>query len=149
MQVSNLILGYYAAAAKAHNRNAISHAPSHQPQEKRDDLLNPKDSIMFSKAALEAAANPESAVEAENSGSHFNNEQFKNRENGLSSSSEQANAAFGQEQSGEMKARINWLTSRLSQLMNSSLPENVKAAKAGSLYGQISQLSARLVRMDV
>ena len=144
MQINKIILDYYAAAAQAHNRNAISHAVSPQAEEKRGDLLNPKDTVNFSAAAREAAANPAAVSATENNG----NNPFKEQGDSQNSNAN-AYTLSPETQSAEIKARISQLASNLSQVMSSALPENVKTARAGSLYGQISELSARLAQLQV
>ena len=124
-----------------------------------EDILNPKDKTSISPEAKEAASQMRTKSLAEQAGGNGQHgapseEESSAGEDGDESLSSTGMGGGGANQSSssdkvaELKAKLEQLGSRLSQILNSGHPDEAKEAQAAPISAQMSEISAQIAELE-
>ena len=125
-----------------------------------EDVLNPKDKTSISPEARQAADQMRSKSIAEQAGGNGQHGATPNEdpasaenEDETSLKSDQMGGSGASQSSpadkiAELKAKLEQLGSRLSQVMNSNSPDGVKEAQAAPIEAQMSEIAAQISELE-
>ncbi len=157
MEINRTASDYYLDAISASN-NSDARAPKFDSST-GEDILNPKDITSISPEARQAADQMRSKSIAEQAcgdGRHSPKEDESSsaeNEEDLSLTSGQMGGSGAAQSSpadkiAELKAKLEKLGARLSQVLNSNSPDGVKEAQAAPIEAQMSEIAAQISELE-